>query len=161
MFCIHCGNQMPDDARFCPACGGGSVTTSRAAESNNPIANTYNNPSPNYGNNSMNQGYGNYNNGFLNNGYYGDVSVRSSVSDKSQGLALLLCFFFGWLGFHRLYIGKAGSGVCLLLLGILGWLTAAIIIGIPMLIICGLVEFIDFFRLLFNALPDGEGRKLK
>lgn len=21
MFCIHCGGQLPDDARFCPSCG--------------------------------------------------------------------------------------------------------------------------------------------
>ena len=31
MFCIHCGKQLPDDARFCPACGQGQETDAQPA----------------------------------------------------------------------------------------------------------------------------------
>ncbi|MDE0680127.1 MAG: TM2 domain-containing protein [Gammaproteobacteria bacterium] len=31
--------------------------------------------------------------------------------------ALLLCFFLGFLGFHRFYVGKGGTGILMLLTG--------------------------------------------
>ncbi len=34
-----------------------------------------------------------------------------AVSPKSQLVALLLCFFLGWLGAHRFYVGKIGTGI--------------------------------------------------
>jgi len=33
------------------------------------------------------------------------------VSQKSRGLAMLLCFFFGWAGAHRYYAGRVGTGL--------------------------------------------------
>lgn len=36
-------------------------------------------------------------------------------SDRSFVAALLLCFFFGVLGFHRFYVGKIGTGILLLI----------------------------------------------
>ena len=38
-------------------------------------------------------------------------------SDKSRLVALLLCFFFGYLGLHRFYVGKLGTGVLWLITG--------------------------------------------
>lgn len=32
-------------------------------------------------------------------------------SPKSRLAALLLCFFLGWLGAHRFYVGKIGTGI--------------------------------------------------
>jgi TM2 domain-containing membrane protein YozV len=37
--------------------------------------------------------------------------MTDSVSQKSRLVALLLCFFLGWLGAHRFYVGKIGTGV--------------------------------------------------
>jgi TM2 domain-containing membrane protein YozV len=44
---------------------------------------------------------------------------------KSKGIAYLLWFFFGFLGIHRFYLGKTGSGLLYLLTGglfALGWI---------------------------------------
>ncbi|GAA5018241.1 hypothetical protein GCM10023258_04930 [Terrabacter aeriphilus] len=39
-----------------------------------------------------------------------DASGRP-VSDRSRLAAALLCFFVGWLGIHRFYVGKVGTGI--------------------------------------------------
>lgn len=56
----------------------------------------------------------------------------------------LMCTFVGFLGVHRFYVGRTGTGIAqLLTLGGLGiWAT------------------IDWFLLLFKAFRDKEGRKL-
>lgn len=44
---------------------------------------------------------------------------------KKKLTALLFCFFLGWLGIHRFYVGKTGTGIIWLLTGGLfgiGWL---------------------------------------
>ena len=56
---------------------------------------------------------------------------------RSKWVALVLCFFLGWLGAHKFYEGKAGMGVLYLLtLGLFG-------IGV----------LIDFIVLLFKPNP--------
>jgi TM2 domain-containing membrane protein YozV len=45
------------------------------------------------------------------------VVVVSGVSDKKRLPALLLCFLLGYLGIHRFYVGKIGTGVLWLLTG--------------------------------------------
>ncbi|WP_298301862.1 TM2 domain-containing protein [uncultured Erythrobacter sp.] len=58
-------------------------------------------------------------------------------NEKSKGVAYILWLFFGWLGFHRFYAGKTGSGLAQLLLSlsvvglavtILWWLVDAFLI---------------------------------
>jgi len=36
-------------------------------------------------------------------------------SPKSRLAALLLCWFLGWLGIHRFYVGKTGTGILMIL----------------------------------------------
>ena len=40
--------------------------------------------------------------------------VEAQVSGKSKLVALLLCFFLGWAGGHRFYVGKVGTGLMMM-----------------------------------------------
>jgi len=37
------------------------------------------------------------------------------ISPRSRLVAVLLCFFLGWLGAHRFYTGKIGTAVLMIL----------------------------------------------
>ena len=98
---------------------------------------------------------------FYNSGVAGEVVTQSTLSDKSKVAAALLSFFLGMLGIHRFYLGRVGTGAAMLILTVLGWLTSSIIIGFVFLIVVGIWDVIDFFRILFNSLGDAQGRKLR
>lgn len=67
-----------------------------------------------------------------------------SASDKRILPAFLLCFFFGYLGFHRFYAGKVGTGILqLLTLGLFGIWT-----------------LIDFIIILCGNFTDAQGNKI-
>lgn len=67
------------------------------------------------------------------------------VSEKSKGTAAVLCFFLGWLGIHRFYVGKVGTGILwMLTLGLLG-------IG----------EVVDFIMILCGSFKDGNGGEIR
>ena len=67
------------------------------------------------------------------------------ISDKGFVPALLLCFFVGWMGIHRFYVGKIGTGILqLLTLGGLG-------------IWC----LVDFIMIAVGSFRDSEGRLIK
>jgi TM2 domain-containing membrane protein YozV len=49
------------------------------------------------------------------------AASASEKSDKSKTTALILCIVLSWLGVHRFYVGKVGTGILFLLtLGGLG-----------------------------------------
>ncbi len=83
------------------------------------------------------------------------------ISPKSRLATLLLAWFLGTLGLHRFYIGKFGSGVLLLILGILGWSTTWLFgLGYLFLVAAGIWVVIDFILTLFGAMRDGQGRPI-
>lgn len=53
--------------------------------------------------------------------------------EKSKGIAYLLWLLFGWLGVHRFYAGKTGSGLVRLLLAIS-------VVGLPIAIMLWLID---------------------
>jgi phage shock protein PspC (stress-responsive transcriptional regulator)/TM2 domain-containing membrane protein YozV len=68
--------------------------------------------------------------------------IVKEVSIKSRLGALLFCFFLGWLGVHRFYVGKAGTGVLMIIT--LGGL--------------GIWWAIDFIMILIGSFTDKGGK---
>ena len=65
-------------------------------------------------------------------------------SDKKRLVALLLCLFLGWLGIHRFYVGKIGTGVIWLVTFGLG----------------GIGSLIDLIMIIIGSFADKQGNKL-
>lgn len=66
------------------------------------------------------------------------------VSPKKRTPALILCFLLGFLGIHRFYVGKIGTGILwLLTLGLLG-------IGV----------LVDFIMIILGKFKDKDARLL-
>jgi TM2 domain-containing membrane protein YozV len=66
------------------------------------------------------------------------------LSSKSRLAALLLCVVLGFLGVHRFYVGKVGTGILQLLT--LGGL--------------GIWTLIDFILIAVGSFRDKEGRRV-
>lgn len=67
---------------------------------------------------------------------------EKTVSPFSRLAALLLCFFLGWLGVHRFYVGKVGTGVAMVFT--LGGL--------------GIWTLIDFIMIIVGGFTDANGK---
>jgi TM2 domain-containing membrane protein YozV len=72
-------------------------------------------------------------------------------SNKTLLTTLLLCLFLGAIGVHRMYVGKVGSGIVMLLLSIS-------FIG---LIVSGIWAIIDFITIATGTFTDGEGKYIR
>ncbi len=69
-------------------------------------------------------------------------ATRSAgVSPKSRLAAAILAWFVGWLGIHRFYLGKVGTG--LLMIFTLGGL--------------GVWALVDFVLIVVGDMTDGDG----
>ena len=64
---------------------------------------------------------------------------------KSMAVAYLLWLFLGQLGLHRLYLGRVGSGIAQLLLGLVGWATVVFVVGFVPLAILWIWLLVDLF----------------
>lgn len=72
-------------------------------------------------------------------------SLDTDNHSKNWLVCLLLCFFLGYLGIHRFYIGKTGTGIVQLLT--FGG--------------CGIWVLIDFIMILLDRFTDSEGKVIK
>jgi TM2 domain-containing membrane protein YozV len=71
-------------------------------------------------------------------------TLTPTASDKKILPAFLLCFFLGWAGAHRYYVGKIGTGILMLFTG-----------GV-----FGVLWLIDFIMIIVGAFTDKAGNKL-
>lgn len=78
---------------------------------------------------------------FLNKGKTDDTPKSNNASQKEFLPVLLLCFFFGFIGIHRFYVGKMGTGI-LMALTLGGF---------------GIWALIDCILILTNSFRDSDG----
>jgi hypothetical protein len=74
------------------------------------------------------------------------VTAGPDVSDKKILPTLLFCFFLGYLGVHRFYVGKIGTGIAIILT--FGGF-------------CGIWPLIDFILIASGHFRDAAGRRLE
>lgn len=141
MFCANCGTSNKEGDKFCLQCGSplaepvtGTVKVSeggRPTHPSEPVARKAIAPD------------------------------RSNISPKSRLVAALLSLFFGTLGAARIYVGKTRSGVVMLVLGLVGYATIIILIGIVPIVIVAIWAWIDFFLIVSGNFKDKYGRPIK
>ncbi len=73
------------------------------------------------------------------------IEQRVANDAKSPVVAYLLLFFLWGFGIHRMYLGRWGSGIIMLLMWGVGWLFSPILIGWPLLALVSLWVVIDIF----------------
>jgi TM2 domain-containing membrane protein YozV len=81
----------------------------------------------------------------------------AGISPKSRLATTLLAWFLGEFGAHRFYIGKTGTAVVMLVLGLIGWATVWFLVGIPFLVIVGIWSLIDFILAVAGKMRDSNG----
>lgn len=117
-FCKHCGGKIPEDAVICTLCGRQVEDINKGANAAQPQI-IINNDNINTNTNTNN------------------VNAGGRGKEKNKWVALLLCFFLGFVGGHKFYEEKVGMGILYLF-------TAGL---------CGIGVLIDFITLLFKPNP--------
>ncbi len=158
MFCWNCGRELIGKPEICPACGARVDVTAKPAAESTPVV------------------YGTFCSACgasvnpqaviclkcgaeLGKGRKDLVKTEEpDISPKSRLATTLLAIFLGEFGAHRFYIGKKGSAVCMLLLGIAGVLTWVFVVGFIPLIIVGIWALVDFIFAVSGHMRDSKGR---
>ncbi|MCQ0970674.1 TM2 domain-containing protein [Paracoccus sp. TK19116] len=73
------------------------------------------------------------------------IEQRVANEAKSPLVAYLLLIFLWGCGVHRMYLGRSFSGIVMLVIWGLGWLTAPILIGWPAIGLVVLWCVLDLF----------------
>ena len=82
-----------------------------------------------------------------------------AVSRKSGLVALLLCVLLGAFGAHRFYAGKVGTGLGMMLLTVVGFVTFPFFGGLFLMMVCVWV-LADLARIAAGKMRDIEGRQI-
>jgi len=141
MFCRNCGTELAGAPKICMSCGA------------KPMAGI-----------SFCPGCGSATNPMAEICVKCGASVRKGLdtSPKSRLAATLLAFFLGDFGAHRFYVGKNGTAVVMLLLGLIGWATIWIFgIGLIFLIPVWIWSTVDFIFAVAGRMRDSQGNLIE
>ncbi len=104
MYCEKCGEEINDNALFCPYCG--YKVGVQPAHGGNILYDF--DPSHRYDNSYQEDRYREYDPGYVPHYRY-------------KSTAAVLALLFGWLGFHNFYLGYTKKGLYSLFSTFLGW----------------------------------------
>lgn len=88
--------------------------------------------------------------------------AEEKVSKKDWLTSLVLCWFLGFFGVHRLYAGKLGSGFLMLYCTIVASCICAVDIycGAVAFVIVGAFVLNDFLNILLKCFKDCYGKEI-
>ncbi len=131
MFCPKCGREAADDQAFCANCGASlgqaAPAGARQGDPNTPGA---------------------------------PAGPAAGISPKSRLTATLLCAIpalFGLFGIHRIYIGKVGTGIAMIVLSVAAWATVWFLVGVPIFVAVLVWAIIDFANVVTGRMYDSDG----
>jgi TM2 domain-containing membrane protein YozV len=87
----------------------------------------------------------------------GAAVPATGISPKSRLATSLLAFFLGYFGAHRFYIGKTGTAIVMLVLGIVGIPLCFVFVGIPIVIGVSVWRLVDFILAVAGKMEDSNG----
>ncbi|WP_139413073.1 TM2 domain-containing protein [Bartonella mastomydis] len=87
--------------------------------------------------------------------------LTEGQSQQSKVTLAVVCFFLGGLGIHRFMVGKVGTGIALLLINIISWITIPFFVGLlGLFLIVTPWVLIDFIVILTGNFKDKDGHKI-
>ena len=134
--CINCRNKIIGSNTFCGVCGS-SIIPQQIPQQSQPVYVQQPTQHQMPQQNQIPQ--------VINVHVAAPQATAPSISNKSRGIALVLCILLGFFGAHLFYVGKSGRGV-------LYFFTAG-------LFFIGIV--LNFFSILGGSFKDKEGLPLK
>lgn len=89
-----------------------------------------------------------------------DKKEELNISTKNRFTALMLCWFLGFFGVHRLYAGKLGSGFLMMYGTIVSILVLLICMPIGLMCLITMLALVanDFIFLAFGQFKDCYGK---
>ena len=85
------------------------------------------------------------------------AATQGRISPKSRLATTLLAWFLGYFGAHRFYVGKTGSAMVMLILGIVGIPLCLVLVGIPIVIGVSVWRLVDFIIAVTGNMRDKDG----
>lgn len=82
------------------------------------------------------------------------------TDSKSMLVAILLALFVGGLGIHRFYLGHTSTGLWMLVLWLVGFVTSFFLVGFVFLIAVGIWALVDLIMIATGSLTNADGSKL-
>jgi len=143
MFCRNCGKNLVGSPDICPGCGAKPLSGTKFCNACGATTTAITEICKKCGTRLL-------------------TAPATYISPKSRLVTSLLALLLGMFGAHRLYIGKIGTGVAMLILTILGVATIwHCFLGLVFLIPVGVWTLVDFITAVSGNEEDSEGRPIK